>query len=108
MEEEEVLDSIDAWHESDSTLPLWDYLGWTRDEYAAWVGHPSAVGATMGKVIDFPLIIGCDKTMSNATSPVPHDYESAGEEYGSLGDGGSYWRLRCKQCGRIAYSPMPD
>lgn len=56
-----------------------------------------------------PLLhLECDRTEPSDQSPVPHDYEEAGEEYGSLGDGGSYYRLKCKNCGRIAYSPMPD
>lgn len=50
----------------------------------------------------------CDKTKPNNLSSVPHDYENVGEEYGSLGDGGSYDVLKCKVCGRIAYSMMAD
>ncbi len=51
---------------------------------------------------------GCDPERASALSPVPHDYEAAGEDYGSLADGGSYERLRCRNCGRIAYSQLPD
>ena len=50
----------------------------------------------------------CDPTQPSALSPVPHDYEAAGEDYGSLADGGSYERLRCRNCERIAYSQLPD
>lgn len=35
--EETVLDKIDAWHESNSNLQLHEYLGWTREEYKAYV-----------------------------------------------------------------------
>ena len=50
----------------------------------------------------------CDPTKANAQSPVPHDYEHVGEEYDSLANGGSYDILRCRACGRRAYSPMAD
>jgi hypothetical protein len=50
----------------------------------------------------------CDKTKESRLSPVPHDYKTIGEDYGSLGSGGSYEKLECKNCGRIAYSPMAD
>jgi hypothetical protein len=50
----------------------------------------------------------CDPAKPNAESPVPHDYEVIGEEYGSLASGGSYEVLECRVCGRVAYSPLPD
>jgi hypothetical protein len=50
----------------------------------------------------------CDRTKESRLSPVPHDYEMIGEEYGSLGDGGSYEKLKCRECGRVAYSQMAD
>jgi len=50
----------------------------------------------------------CDPGMPSALSPVPHDYEPAGEEYGSLAGGGSYERMRCRVCHRIAFAPLPD
>jgi uncharacterized OB-fold protein len=50
----------------------------------------------------------CDPRKPSQRSPVPHLYEEAGEEYESLGNGGSYYVLKCKNCGRVAYSPMPD
>lgn len=50
----------------------------------------------------------CDPSLANDESPVAHDYEEIGEEYGSLGAGGSYWQLRCRACGRVAYRQMPD
>lgn len=34
---EEIDDKIDAWHNSDSELKLHEYLGWTWDEYRAYV-----------------------------------------------------------------------
>jgi hypothetical protein len=50
----------------------------------------------------------CDPTKPTSESPAPHDYETVGEEYGSLASGGSYDVLKCQNCGRVAYSPMPD
>jgi hypothetical protein len=53
----------------------------------------------------------CDPALPSAQSPVPHRYEPDGpnpEEYGALADGGSFRRLRCTSCHRIAYEPLPD
>lgn len=33
----EVDDKVEAWHNSDSSLLLHEYLGWTFDEYRAYV-----------------------------------------------------------------------
>lgn len=37
MEDVPIADRIDAWHNSDSDLPLHDYLGMTWEEYQQWV-----------------------------------------------------------------------
>jgi hypothetical protein len=50
----------------------------------------------------------CDPALPSAESPVPHRYHPDGDDYGSLADGGSYRRLRCAECHRIAYEPLPD
>lgn len=50
----------------------------------------------------------CIKEYEDRLSPVPHDYEMVGEEYGSLDSGGSYDILKCRVCGRVAYSPIAD
>jgi hypothetical protein len=50
----------------------------------------------------------CDPAVPSAQSPVPHDYVTEGTEYGSLADGGSYDRLRCRSCHRVAYEMLPD
>lgn len=34
---EEVDDFIDTWHDSDSSIPLYEYLGMTKKEYALFV-----------------------------------------------------------------------
>lgn len=50
----------------------------------------------------------CNPNLPNARSPEPHDYERIDTEYGSLGSGGSYDVLVCRNCGRRAYDPLPD
>lgn len=50
----------------------------------------------------------CDPSKESRLSPVPHDYEVVDEDYGSLGDGGDYEIVVCKNCKRRAYSPLPD
>ena len=37
---EEIDDFVDAWHDGDSSEPIYDYLGMTRDEYGLWVEKP--------------------------------------------------------------------
>jgi hypothetical protein len=38
--EDVIDDAIEAWHSSDSTLELHEYLGFTWDEYGEWVAAP--------------------------------------------------------------------
>lgn len=40
---DEVDDFVDRWHEEPGGQSLHDYLGFTRDEYAAWVQNPDIV-----------------------------------------------------------------
>lgn len=49
----------------------------------------------------------CDPTRPNAPKN-EHDYEYIDDEYDSLANGGSYAVYRCRVCGRVAYSPLPD
>jgi hypothetical protein len=37
---EEIDDFVDAWHNSDSDLEIYDYLGLSFDEYSIWVEQP--------------------------------------------------------------------
>ena len=37
MNSDEVDNLIDKWHDSDSTLELYEYLGWTQQEYTKFV-----------------------------------------------------------------------
>ena len=38
---DDIDDYIDEWHAGGSGVPLWAFLGMTRDEYGAWVASPS-------------------------------------------------------------------
>ncbi len=40
-------DFIDRWHENPEGLPLHEYLGFDRDEYAAWLHDPDALPAIL-------------------------------------------------------------
>lgn len=37
MDIKNIDDKIDEWHNSESNLPLHEYLGMTKDEYVSWV-----------------------------------------------------------------------
>lgn len=37
---DDIHDAIDEWHDSDSELPLYAFLGLTREEYAFWAKYP--------------------------------------------------------------------
>ena len=37
-----------------------------------------------------------------------HDWKYEDDEYGSLADGGSYARYRCRHCNDVSYSQLPD
>lgn len=40
-------DFIDRWHANPEGLPLHEYLGFDRDEYAAWLHDPDALPAIL-------------------------------------------------------------
>ncbi|WP_157683920.1 hypothetical protein [Brevundimonas diminuta] len=40
---DEIDDFVDRWHEQPGGKSLHDYLGLTRDEYAAWVQNPDII-----------------------------------------------------------------
>lgn len=40
---DEIEKYIEAWHKSDSTNEIHDYLGMTFDEYSLWVSDPDAI-----------------------------------------------------------------
>jgi|GEM_PF-6202868 len=37
MTDSELNDRIDAWHDSDTTQMLYEFLGWSWSEYRKWV-----------------------------------------------------------------------
>ena len=37
-----------------------------------------------------------------------HEWEQEADEYGSLASGGSYEVYRCRVCGKVSYSQLPD
>lgn len=39
----DIDDFIDLWHESDSDLPLHQFLGMTRSDYSLWVADPAVL-----------------------------------------------------------------
>jgi hypothetical protein len=93
-------------------------LGWAGDGTITRDGTRDGTPLFSRASIDAalgPYIYGpgdrCDPGLPDAQSPVPHDYEDLNDdEYGSLADGGSYRRLRCRRpwCRRPAYDPLPD
>tara|TARA_R110000751_G_scaffold301579_1_gene414237 strand:- start:690 stop:929 length:240 start_codon:yes stop_codon:yes gene_type:complete len=36
-------DKIDEWHESDSNLPLYEYIGLTKEKYLIWLKNPNLI-----------------------------------------------------------------
>ena len=40
---DEIDDCIDAWHERSGGAELFEFLGMTRDEYAAWLRDPDCL-----------------------------------------------------------------
>ena len=40
---DEIDDFVDRWHESAGAIPLNEFLGLTRDEYALWVERPDSL-----------------------------------------------------------------
>ena len=57
---DELLDKIEIWHKSDSSLPLYEYLGMTRDEYAIWISGKKSVKDEWISVKDNPPAIGIE------------------------------------------------
>lgn len=40
---EDIDEFVGKWHEGDSEVPIYEYLGMTRDEYLSWVKDPNAL-----------------------------------------------------------------
>lgn len=41
---DEIDDFVDFWHDSDSSVPLHEFLGMSEAEYGLWVSSPSMLG----------------------------------------------------------------
>lgn len=39
----EIDDAVATWHKADTYLSLFEWLGWTWQEYAAWVENPENI-----------------------------------------------------------------
>lgn len=37
---DDIDEFVGRWHEGDGKVPIYEYLGMTRDEYFAWVSDP--------------------------------------------------------------------
>jgi len=46
--------------------------------------------------------------MEPDTSECKHEWRWVHDDYGSLGDGGSYEVYKCRKCGKTEYVPLPD
>jgi hypothetical protein len=44
---EAIHDFIDQWHEGGTGVPLWQFLGMTRDEYGLWMEDADALPAIL-------------------------------------------------------------
>ena len=44
---EEIDDYVDEWHANPAGLPLHEYLGMSRDEYALWLRSPDSLPAIL-------------------------------------------------------------
>jgi DNA-binding transcriptional ArsR family regulator len=46
---DEIDDFVDMWHEGGTGMPLHDFLGLSREEYARWVAEPDALESALHK-----------------------------------------------------------
>jgi hypothetical protein len=37
VDEDEIEDLIHQWHNANTLKPIWEFMGWTYDEYKVWV-----------------------------------------------------------------------
>ena len=38
--QDDIDEFVGRWHDGDAKMPIYEYLGMTRDEYFAWVRNP--------------------------------------------------------------------
>ncbi|MCU1371852.1 MAG: hypothetical protein JWO77_3046 [Ilumatobacteraceae bacterium] len=39
----EIDDAVEAWHDSDTSAPIWRFLGMRKSEYRLWVERPESL-----------------------------------------------------------------
>jgi len=72
---DEVDDYVDQWNESDTDLPLREFLGMTRFEYALWVEKPDCLKYLINRRkrglpnADFDAVANQLRTAARADSP---------------------------------------
>lgn len=46
--DETINDLIDAWHQGKAPegMPLYEWLGWTKEEYSRWIENPRSIPTT--------------------------------------------------------------
>lgn len=58
---DDIDDFVDAWHETNGKVPLYEYLGMSKTEYALWVADPDVLpfvisarreGRDVGELLD--------------------------------------------------------
>lgn len=53
---DEIESFVEAWHQSDSTLEVFEYLGMSFEEYSLWVSDPEAIDTILiARYSDRPL-----------------------------------------------------
>lgn len=54
---EDIDDFVEQWHDSDSTLPLSEYLGLSSDEYESWLHAPDTLNLIItARIANVPLL----------------------------------------------------
>jgi hypothetical protein len=66
-----------------------------HEDHAAWV--------LRNHTHDYKYVFSASKEPTHI-----HDFKYEGDDYGSLGGGGSYEIYRCTICRKSHYSPLPD
>ena len=44
MTNDKIDDKVAQWHEGDSELELYEFIGFTKEQYEIWVQHPNIIG----------------------------------------------------------------
>jgi len=70
---DDIDDRVDEWHESDSSVEIFEYLGMTQQEYRLWIHDPDilpfivtartqgrSIDEVMGDIHDLPMAARAD------------------------------------------------